>query len=433
MAWGDLVRRASKIARDGFEVNADFMKLLSYAGPAWSTGSFFAADYLWSEDFVMDGRIVQQGDTMTRIRLADTLDLIAEKGVGEFYNGSIARQIQQIVREKGGNITLEDLRNYQVKRRTASQIQFGDYKLFSCGIPAGGSVALSILNTIDGYKDFDLSSDNNTLTGLSTHRLTEAYRFAYGQRMDMGDPDFVKGAEKLQTEMLRDSYAAHVRSLIWDNSTLPPGDYKLSDSQEKQATFEGRVTPGTSYIAAADASGLAVSLTTTINGFWGSHVMTPGGFVMNNQMDDFSVPNRDNMFGYPPSEANYIAAGKRPISSISSTIVEKNGTLYVVTGSAGGSRIITTTVQNLIHILRQEMPLAKALGTPRIHDQLYPDHSELEWSFSNDTSLYLAVLAHPILRVTQNLGTAQVVKRWPNGTFDAAGEPRQVGSGGVAV
>lgn len=105
--------------------------------------------------------------------------------------------------------------------------------------------------------------------------------------------------------------------------------------------------------------------------------MTPGGFVMNNQMDDFSVPERDNQFGYPPTEANFIAAGKRPLSSISSTIVERKSALYLVTCAAGGSRIITTTVQSLTHILMHGMPLEDDPGAPRIHDQLYPNHAEI--------------------------------------------------------
>jgi gamma-glutamyltranspeptidase/glutathione hydrolase len=155
---------------------------------------------------------------------------------------------------------------------------------------------------------------------------------------------------------------------------------------------------------------------------------------MNNEMNDFSIPGTKNAFGYVPSPANYIRPGKRPLSSISPTIAEwPNGTLYYVVGSAGGSRIITATIQNLWHVLDQNMTSAEALQQPRLHDQLIPDTVAFEYAYNNSTVQFLADRGHNVSWVSPGRSTAQALRLLPNGTFEAAGEPRQVDSGGFAV
>jgi gamma-glutamyltranspeptidase/glutathione hydrolase len=190
---------------------------------------------------------------------------------------------------------------------------------------------------------------------------------------------------------------------------------------------------------AADHTGLSISLTTTINTLFGAKICSSEGVIMNNEMNDFSIPNVTNAFGYVPSPANFVRPGKRPLSSISPVIVEHlNATslasaLYVAIGSAGGSRIITATVQNLLHILDGGLSTAAALAQPRIHDQLVPAQVSFEYAFSNETTAFLKELGANVTWVAPGQSTAQGLRRLANGTFEAAGEPRQRNSAGVAV
>jgi gamma-glutamyltranspeptidase/glutathione hydrolase len=253
-------------------------------------------------------------------------------------------------------------------------------------------------------------------------------RFAYGQRTNLGDPSFLDGLLEYQDSMLSDDTAAEVRSKISDFTTQNVSWYDPGG-------IESLETPGTSYVGTADRSGLAISLTTTINTLFGSQVMVPEtGVIMNNEMNDFSIPGTTNAFGYIPSPANYIRPGKRPLSSISPTIVESaDGKLYLVVGSAGGSRIITATIQNIHHVLDQNMTTPEALAQPRLHDQLVPNQVSFEYAYDNRTVAYMTSLGHNVTWVAPGQSTAQALRLLPNGTFEAAGEPRQSNSGGFAI
>jgi len=247
-------------------------------------------------------------------------------------------------------------------------------------------------------------------------------------RANLGDPSFVDGLQEYLDEMVTDATAAEVRGKISDLHTLNVSAYDPKGLKSLQ-------THGTSHVVTADASGMAVSLTTTVNLLFGSQLMVPEtGVIMNNEMNDFSIPGSSNAFGYIPSPANYIRPGKRPLSSISPTIVEtSDGKLYFSIGSAGGSRIITATIQNLHHVLDQKMTSAEALAQPRLHDQLSPNQVSFEWAYDNSTVAYLKSLGHNVTWVAPGSSTAQGLRLMPNGTFEAAGEPRQVNSGGFAV
>src|ERR1700761_7614061 len=193
---------------------------------------------------------------------------------------------------------------------------------------------------------------------------------------------------------------------------------------------------GTSQITVADASGMVISLTTTVNTLFGSQVIVPStGVIMNNEMNDFSIPGTTNAFGYIASPDNYIRPGKRPLSSISPTIVEflANGEFYFATGAAGGSRIITSTIQSLWHVLDQNMTSLEAVKAPRFHDQLTPNVLEMELSYDNATVAYMVSRGHNITRVAVAATDVNVVRRLPNGTFEAAAETRQSYSAGLAT
>jgi gamma-glutamyltranspeptidase / glutathione hydrolase len=185
----------------------------------------------------------------------------------------------------------------------------------------------------------------------------------------------------------------------------------------------------------ADQSGMAITLTTTVNLLFGSQLMVPEtGIIMNNEMNDFSIPGSSNAFGYVPSPSNYIRPGKRPLSSISPTIAEfSNGTLYYVIGAAGGSRIITSTIQNLVHVLDQNLTVLEALAQPRLHDQLLPNQVSFEYAYNNDTVAFMKARGHNVTWIAPGQSGAQGLRRLSNGAFEAAGEPRQKNSGGFTV
>ena len=199
---------------------------------------------------------------------------------------------------------------------------------------------------------------------------------------------------------------------------------------------DGRGRPGTSHAVAADATGMAVTLTSTINLIFGSRIMVPEtGVIMNNEMNDFSIPGSSNAFGYVPSPFNYVQPGKRPLSSISPTIVEHkaNSTLYFLTGASGGSRIITATLQTLWNVLDRNQTSFQALREPRLHDQLIPNDVQVEYSYNNQTVDYMKQLGHNVTWIPLAQSASNVIRLLPDGSFEAAAEPRLNDSGGYAV
>ncbi|KAI0126330.1 gamma-glutamyltransferase 1 [Xylariales sp. AK1849] len=421
LPWAHVMGPAIRLARHGFRVNEDQVRYMDAVTP---NANFFTDDPSWAIDFAPHGYRVKLNETMTRKRYADTLEVIANEGADAFYTGAIANATIAALKNSNGTMTLEDLKNYTVALRKPSEITYRGYKLTSCGAPAGGSVALSTLKIVDGYSGFGDPAAIN----LTTHRLDEAMRFAYGERTNLGDPSFVEGIPEYQDSMLSDATAAEIRSKISDFTTQNVSWYDPKG-------IESLETPGTSYVGTADKSGLSISLTTTINTLFGSQLMVPEtGVIMNNEMNDFSIPGSSNAFGYIPSPANYVRPGKRPLSSISPTIVESpDGKLYLVVGSAGGSRIITATIQNIHHVIDQNMTTPEALAQPRLHDQLVPNQVSFEYAYDNSTVAYMASLGHNVTWVAPGSTTAQALRLLPNGTFEAAGEPRQANSGGFAV
>jgi gamma-glutamyltranspeptidase/glutathione hydrolase len=424
LPWATVLTPAVLVAREGWTVNEDLVSYMSRA----AGGNFLVNDPEFAKDFAPQGRLLTLNETITRKRYADTLETIALEGPDAFYTGPMAEATIRALQARNGTMTLEDLANYTVAIRQPSTITYRDYKLTACSAPSGGEVALSILKTMEGYTSVGDPSNIN----LTTHRLDESMKFGYGMRAELGDPLFLDGIDAYQTAMVSAETATEVRSRIFDNATFDVAYYN-------PAGLESLETPGTSHIVTADHTGMAITLTTTINLLFGSKLVVPEtGLIMNNEMNDFSIPNTSNAFGFVPSPANFIRPGKRPLSSIAPVIVEHlSSTLadafYVAAGAAGGSRIITATVQNLLHILDGGLTTADALAQPRIHDQLVPAQVSLESGFDSGTAAFLEQLGANVTWVAPGGSTAQGLRRLANGTFEAAGEPRQKNSGGFAV
>jgi len=430
LPWATVIMPAVKVARDGWKVNEDLIKYMTSA-TATAKGTpaenFLVKDPQFAKDFAPQGRLLKLNEIITRKRYANTLETIARKGPDAFYSGPIAQATIRALRARNGIMTMDDLKKYTVAIRKPSTITYRDYKLTACSAPSGGGVALASLKILEGYSQLGNPKNIN----LATHYVDESMKFAYGMRAEMGDPTFVKGLDQFQKQILSAKTAAEIRGKISDSKT-----YNVSYYNPKG--LESLETPGTSHIVAADKSGLAITVTTTINLLFGAKLVVPEtGIMMNNEMNDFSIPGTSNAFGFIPSPSNFIRPGKRPLSSIAPVIVEHlNATVnafYVAVGAAGGSRIITATIQNLVHILDGGLTTAEALAKPRIHNQLVPAEVSFEYAFNNATTAFMKDLGANVTWVAPGGSTAQALRLLENGTFEAAGEPRQKNSGGYAV
>ncbi|KAI9730953.1 MAG: hypothetical protein M1818_008028 [Claussenomyces sp. TS43310] len=441
LPWEEIFKPAISVARNGFPVTEDLIRYMNFAikERGWN---FLAGDPIWAQDFAPHGSLLDVGEIMTRKRYADTLEIISRKGAKAFYEGPIAEATIRAVRAANGTMSMEDLAGYEVTVRNAISIDYRGYRVFSCAAPSSGSVVLSALKTIEGYD----MSDKNT-GNLNTHRFVEALRFAYAAHNKLGDPGFFEGMDLYEAMMVNATTAEGVRDKISDHHTLNVSEYDPEMLWSPD-------TAGTSHVSAADASGMAVTGTTTVNLLFGSQLMVPEtgktflfaekqgsdradhslGVIMNDEMNDFSIPGVSNAFGFVPSPINYIRPGKRPLSSITPVIVEyANGEPYIITGAAGGSRIPTATIQTLWHILDHNMTMAEALRQPRLHDQLLPNEVIFEYPFDNSTVEFMKGRGHNVSWVQEGLSAAQGIRRLPNGTFEAAGEPRQKNSAGFAI
>ncbi|KAJ7728322.1 gamma-glutamyltranspeptidase [Mycena metata] len=426
LPWKTLFQPAIKVARNGFPVNVDL------ASAIVSGTRQFSTDPLWSEVYAPNGTLLTLGDTVYRKRYADTLEQIADNGADAFYKGKIAVNTAEAAFARGGILTTHDLANYTAIVREPVNITYRNNRIFSTVAPSSGAVVLSALKVFEGYQGNYADSDPHI--NVTTHRLIEATQFAYGQRTQYGDPAFTSNVTDLQQYYLTEAAVADVRSKILDNTTFPVAYYDPS----KYTPLDDH---GTSHMAAIDQSGMAVSLTTTVNLFWGSQVMTTDGIILNDEMDDFSSPGQVNSFGFAPSPINFIRPGKRPQSSISSSIAEdlETGEITIATGSAGGSRIITATLQELHHYIDQGMTPAECTAHPRWHDQLsgvtYFEVGSAALGvqgFDNGTVAYLKGLGYNITYEDLTGSTSHVVARAKNGTITAASDPRKAAGRGAA-
>lgn len=329
--------------------------------------------------FHPDGSALQPGERLRQPQLARTLEAIAHGGADAFYHGWIAAQLTAAMQANGGLITQADLAAYSVNESAPIYCTYRGYRIASAPPPSsGGTTLCEILNVLEGY-DLKALGYHSAAT---VHYLAEAMRHAFIDRNTyLGDPAFVHNP---LPRLLSKAYAAQIRAVIDPvrasaSAALAPG----TAPHEK---------PETTHYCVIDAAGNAASVTYTINGSFGAGVIAPGtGFLLNDEMDDFTIkPGVANSFGLVQGEANAIAPGKRPLSSMSPTIVTRDGKVAMVIGSPGGSRIITSTLQVLLNLIDFGMQPQEAVDAPRIHEQWLPDELYAEpFALSSDTAQLL--------------------------------------------
>lgn len=356
--WRTLFQPAIKLARDGFVV-APYL-----ASSIAKSAKKIMNDPGLQQVFAPNGRLLQAGDKCSNLELAQSLEAVAEQGPQAFYNGTVGEKFVKDVRDAGGILTMEDLKNYKVDIMDALAANVTGYTIYGMPPPSSGTLGMSlVLNILNSYGSSKAAEGN-----LGLHRLIEAMKHMFAVRMNLGDPAFINTA-KYMSEMLSQSYADKIQKMIVDNTTFPPEYYMNMESRWSQLRDHG-----TSHFCIVDAERNAVSMTTTINYGFGAGVLSPStGILLNNEMGDFAAPTEITPDMLPPAPANFIEPNKRPLSSMTPIIVTKDNQLAGVMGGSGGLFIIPAVIQVFLNhfVLRME-PLT-AVESPRVYHKLIPN------------------------------------------------------------
>ncbi|KAJ3521066.1 hypothetical protein NMY22_g12468 [Coprinellus aureogranulatus] len=349
LSWEALVQPSVEIAK-GWKVDAELAKRMTWF-------PFMLQNPDWSDIFAPEGRYLKEGEIIRRTNLSKTLTTIAKDGADAFYKGPIADSILEKIRSTGGIMEQSDLDGYKVRIQPALQGTFRGRKVYTSHAPTSGPVLLHMFNLVEHY-------DMKERDGLNMHRIVEIMKFGFAARTRICDPEFTNSSRRID-EISTHKYADHIFANITDDTTHPPEYYNPE--------FDIKVDHGTSHTSVVDKSGMAVSLTSTVNFIFGSQVLDPvTGVILNNEMDDFSTPGVPNGFGLFPSPYNYPQPGKRPLSSTVPTIIEhEDGSFFLAVGGSGGSQIFPAVYQTILN-LDWGLDASEAVEYGRLHDQLYP-------------------------------------------------------------
>lgn len=357
------------------------------------------ADPAAGASYLVNGAAPALGSVFIQPDLGRVLQTIRDYGHSGFYEGWVAKTIAQAMAENGGIITEADLKNYVVVEREPVRGTFREYEIVSAPPPSsGGTHIIQMLNILEGY---DLKSMGHN-SAAYIHHVIEAMKVAYADRAaHMGDPDFTPVPV---AQLVSKAYAQEVREAIDPTRAR-------SAAEIQSGTFEDTESLDTTHFSVADQYGNVVSNTYTLNFSFGSHIVVPGtGILLNNEMADFMTkPGTPNAFGLIESQANEVAAGKRPLSSMSPTLILKEGQPWLATGSPGGSLIISSVMQTVLNAMEFDMNIAAAAAAPRVHHQWMPDKLRIESGVSADTIRLLTVLGHPIEENVRTLGRTQSI------------------------
>ncbi len=408
MTRAKVMAPAIKLAEQGIIVSPDLSNSLTALQERLSQWPSTKAIFYKS-----DGSPYQAGDKLIQSDLAGSLKRIAKDGARGFYQGITANRISQAVQDAGGILTQDDLKRYQARERRPVFGSYRGYQVVSMPPPSSGGVhIIQLLNMLELYPITEMGHNSAS----SIHVMAESMRRAYADRsLYLGDPDFVKVPV---AELTDKQYArALTRQIDPDkatpSSTVAPGKVLPYESNE------------TTHYSIVDKFGNAVSNTYTLNFSYGSGLVAPGtGILLNNEMDDFSAkPGVPNAYGLIGGEANAIEANKRPLSSMTPTIVLKDEKPYLITGSPGGARIITTTLQIIMNVIDHKMNIAEASSAVRFHHQWLPDQIRVEKGLSPDTIRLLEAKGH-VVKKKSAMGSTQTILLNDSGVYGAS-DPRK--------
>ena len=416
LSWEEVLKPAIRLAEEGFEIPHDLANTLaSKRYRARLSSNEAAAKVFYKED----KSLYKAGEILVQNDLANTLRQLSEFGPDAFYQGEIAKLIVKEMERNGGLITLEDLSNYQIAERKPLNGQYKDYKIVSMPpSSSGGTHLIQMLNMLEEFpiKEMGFGSAE------SIHILAEVMKRAYADRSKyLGDTDFYKVPSSLTSK----DYAKSLNAFISKDKITPSDEISAGNPFPYES-------PDTTHFSVMDSFGNAVSNTYTLNFSYGSGMMIPGtGMLINNEMDDFSSkPGTPNGYGLLGSEANAIEGNKRPLSSMTPTIIFKNDEPYMVFGSPGGSRIITTVLQVALNVMDHDMNIAQAVHSPRIHHQWLPEILMIESGFGPDTERLLTEKGYK-LYPSSTMGSVQAIMK-EGDYFYGSADPRRP-SAGVAI
>lgn len=428
--WASLVSPAVKLAREGFTVSAPFASSLS------APKNNIQLDPESKRIFLRDGNPYKPGETLKQPELASTLARIEKDGAADFYRGETAHQLASAMSAHGGLITLDDLKNYKVIERSPLTVEYKGFHIITSPPPSAGGIGLlQIMGMLDGT---DYTSDGPD-SAKAVHYEAEAMRRFYADRSQyLGDPDFYTVPVKM---LLDPKYLAWRRSTFDPEHATPseaiaPGLPRAQSAQQvcgalcaskSNAALTGREGTETTHYNVVDAKGNAVAVTYTLNDGYGSGITVPGlGFLLNDEMDDFvSKPGAPNMFGMVGGDANAIEPGKRPLSSMTPTIITQNGKLFMVVGAPGGSRITTGVTQVILDVLDFHRNPQDAVDLPRFHEQWKPESLYLQSGFSPETEKALQRMGYQ-LEPTNAIARVEAIVV-SNGMLEGGTESRQHG------
>ncbi|MEJ6522209.1 gamma-glutamyltransferase [Shewanella bicestrii] len=414
MTMAQVTAPAIKMAQEGISVTPDLAVSLAGLKRRMSQWPSTAAIF-----YKADGSDYQVDDILKQPELAHSLQLIAEKGTKGFYEGETAEKLVKAVQDAGGIMTLADLQHYKAVEREPVRGQYRGYDVVSMPPPSSGGV--HIIEMLNVLQQFPIDQFGHN-TAQTIHVMAETMKHAYADRSEyLGDPDFYKVPVK---QLTNKDYAQKIASQIALNKTTPSTEIKPGNL----APYE---SDQTTHFSVVDKWGNAVSNTYTLNFSYGSGLVAKGtGILLNNEMDDFSAkPGTPNGYGLVGGDANAVEGNKRPLSSMSPTIVMKDGKPFLVTGSPGGSRIITTTLQIIMNVIDHGLNIAEASNAARVHHQWLPDELRVESSLNRDTISLLEAKGHKV-KVQSAMGSTQSIMVTDQGIFGAS-DPRHSGSEAV--